>query len=165
MRYFPVKKLSNSSKRKHLTSRQASIIQLLAKSAPEPVTLSAISQKLEVSSRTVLRELDAVEHWLDENDFRFVRKPGVGLAIQEDADTLNLLQELLTVEQVQPSFSRKERRRQLLGMLLAAKEPIKSFVFRSQFQISEGTLSSDLDALEQWLRPLYQVRPRTQCSE
>ena len=155
MRYFPVKKLSNSSKRKHLTSRQASIIQLLAKSAPEPVTLSAISQKLEVSSRTVLRELDAVEHWLDENDFRFVRKPGVGLAIQEDADTLNLLQELLTVEQVQPSFSRKERRRQLLGMLLAAKEPIKSFVFRSQFQISEGTISSDLDALEQWLRPYH----------
>lgn len=155
MRYFLVKKLTNSSKRKHLTSRQAAIIQLLAKSAPEPVTLNALSQKLEVSSRTVLRELDAVEHWLDENDFRFLRKPGVGLAIQEDADTLALLQELLTVEQVQPSFSRKERRRQLLGMLLSAKEPIKSYVFRSQFQISEGTLSSDLDALEQWLRPYH----------
>lgn len=95
-----MKKLSNSNKRKHLTSRQASIIHLLAKSAPEPVTLSAISQKLEVSSRTILRELDAVEHWLDENDFHFLRKPGVGLAIQEDADTLSLLQELLTVEQV-----------------------------------------------------------------
>ena len=155
MRHFLVKKLSNSSKRKHLTSRQAAIIQLLAKSAPEPVTLGAISQKLEVSSRTVLRELDAVEHWLDENDFRFLRKPGVGLAIREEAETLSLLQELLTVEQVQPSFSRKERRRQLLGMLLSAKEPIKSFVFRSQFQISEGTLSSDLDALEQWLRPYH----------
>ena len=122
----------------------------MSRSAPEPVTLSAISQKLEVSTRTVLRELDAVEAWLDENDFQLIRKPGVGLAIQEPPETLAFLQELLTVEQVQPNFSRKERRRQILGTLLSTKEPIKSYVFRSRFQISEGTLSTDLDALEKW---------------
>ena len=148
-----MKKVIKTSKRNHLTSRQAGIIQLLAKSAPEPVTLNIISQKLEVSSRTVLRELDAVERWMDENDFHFLRKPGVGLVIEEPPETLNLLQELLTVEQVQPNYSRKERRKQLLGTLLASREPIKSYVFRSRFKVSEGTLSTDLDALEEWLRP------------
>ena len=86
-----MKKVANSNKRKRLTSRQASVIQILSRSAPEPVTLSAISQKLEVSTRTVLRELDAVEAWLDENDFQFIRKPGVGLAIQEPPETLAFL--------------------------------------------------------------------------
>ncbi len=152
-----MKKVKDSGRRKRLTSRQANVIQLLAKHAPEPVTLNAISQKLEVSSRTVLRELDAVERWMDENDFRFLRKPGVGLVIEEPPETLALLQELLTVEQVQPNYSRKERRRQLLGTLLASREPIKSYVFRSRFKVSEGTLSSDLDALEEWLKP-YRIQ-------
>jgi mannitol operon transcriptional antiterminator len=79
-----VKKDNSDNMRKRLTSRQAAIIQLLSKSAPEPVTLASISQKLEVSSRTVMRELDKVEQWLDENDFKFLRKPGVGLAILEE---------------------------------------------------------------------------------
>lgn len=140
-----------------LTSRQVSIIQMVTNTAPRPVTIGAISEKLGVSSRTVLRELPAIERWFEENDFSFVRKPGVGLSIQEDSDTIKLLQELLTVEQVQTTYSRQERRRQLLGELLCAKEPIKSYVFLSRFHISEGTLSNDLDALDEWLSN-YQIK-------
>lgn len=151
------KKIQKSERRQRLTSRQVLIIQTLSKQAPAPVTLNEISKKLEVSTRTVLRDLDDIERWFDENDFSLVRKPGVGLAIQEDKETIQLLQELLTVERVQPSYSRKERRRQILGELLCAKEPVKSYVFRSRFRISEGTLSSDLDALGEWLAT-YQIK-------
>lgn len=143
------------SGQQRLTSRQVSVIQILLKSAPEPVTLNIISQKLEVSTRTILRELDAIERWFDENDFHFIRKPGVGLSIQEDPETIKLLRELLTVERVQPTFSRKERRKQILGELLCAREPIKSYVFRSRFHISEGTLSNDLDELEKWFNTYH----------
>ncbi len=143
--------------RKGLSARQAAIIRCVVKCAPEPVTLNRIAGELEVSTRTILRELDSVEAWLEENDFHFVRKPGVGLAIQEDGESLRLISELLSVENVQPSFSRKERRRQILGELLCAKEPVKSYVFRSRFQISEGTLSTDLDDLDKWLAS-YQIR-------
>jgi mannitol operon transcriptional antiterminator len=150
------KKIQKLEGRQRLTSRQVLIIQMLAERAPASVTLSEISKKLEVSTRTILRELDDIERWFDENDFSFVRKPGVGLAVQEDEETIQLLQELLTVERIQPSYSRKERRRQILGELLCAKEPVKSYVFRSRFHISEGTLSSDLDALGEWLSN-YQI--------
>lgn len=148
---------SNTSFSHTLTARQREIVRILAKTAGNPVPVGAVSEKLNVSSRTVLRELPAIEHWLSENDFTFIRKPGVGLAIEEDPESIRLLEELLGLEQAPSALSQKERRRQILGELLFVREPIKSYVFLSRFQISEGTLGKDLDALDQWLSS-YQVR-------
>lgn len=140
-----------------LTSRQAALIRVLLQTGAEPVTVGEVAKQLDVSSRTVLRELREVEKWFRGNGVRFVRKPSVGLSVQEDERTLQLLRQLLDSEQVQVNSSRQERRRQLLGELLLAKEPIKSYVFLNRFQISEGTLSADLDALEEWLST-YDIR-------
>lgn len=140
-----------------LTARQRSIIDIIAKMNGNAVSISAISEKLGVSSRTVLRELPDIEKWFDENDFKFVRKPGVGLSIDEEPEDIQLIEELLNMEKVQTDRSKRERRRQLLGELLCAQEPIKSYVFLSRFQISQGTLTRDLDALDKWLST-YQIK-------
>lgn len=149
-------KYSKTSSSHTLTSRQRDIIRILSKTAGNPIPVGAVSEKLDVSSRTVLRELPAIEKWLDENDFTFIRKPGVGLSIEEDPESIKLLQELLDIGPSRPDYSQKERRRQILGELLFVREPVKSTVFLSRFQISEGTLARDLDALEEWLSS-YQV--------
>ncbi|MBO8434846.1 MAG: HTH domain-containing protein [Tyzzerella sp.] len=45
-----------------LTSRQKAIIQILTQfTATNPVTVSAISEKLKLSSRTILREMPKIE--------------------------------------------------------------------------------------------------------
>ena len=149
-------KYSKASSSHTLTSRQRDIVRILAKTAGSPIPVGAVSEKLGVSSRTVLRELPAIEDWLDENDFTFIRKPGVGLSIEEDPEAIRLLQELLEIGPSRPDYSQKERRRQILGELLFVREPVKSTVFLSRFQISEGTLAKDLDTLEEWLAS-YQV--------
>ncbi len=143
--------MSGSSKFRRLTSRQADMIRILIQSGTQPITISEVADRLGVSSRTVLRELPDIERWFKENDISFVRKPSVGLSLQEDEQKLVSLQAMIDSEKVQPGYSRKERRRQILGELLLAKEPVKSYAFVSRFQISEGTLSSDLDALAKWL--------------
>lgn len=142
---------TGSSSSRTLTARQRDIVRILTKTARNPVPVGAISEKLEVSSRTVLRELPAIEHWLDEHDFTLIRKPGVGLMIDEDPEAIKLLEELLGIEQSLMDYSQKERRRQILGELLYVREPVKSYVFLSRFHISEATLTKDLDALEEWL--------------
>ncbi len=144
-------------RRQVLTTRQKMIIQILVRMASEPVTVSAISEKLNVSSRTILREMPAVESWFRDNDFRFIRKPGVGLMIEENSDQLMLIRELLDMEDVIPVFSRQERRRHLLGELLSNTEPVKAYVYTSRYHVSEGTLYGDLDALGRWLSD-YQVK-------
>lgn len=140
-----------------LTSRQADIIRILLETGRQPVTVREVAKQLGFSSRTVLRELPAIERWFREHEIHFVRKPSVGLSIQEEHDTIQLLQSLLGRERILPAYTRQDRRRQILGELLFAREPMKSLIFLNRFQISEGTLSSDLDALEQWLSP-YQIR-------
>lgn len=140
-----------------LTSRQRSIIEIIARMSGKPVPIGAISEKLGISSRTVLRELPSIEQWMNENDFTFIRKPGVGLVIEEDPEAIELLEELLGLERVQVTYTQRERRRLILGELLFLREPVKSFVFLSRFHISEGTLTKDLDALDEWLST-YQIR-------
>ncbi len=134
-----------------LSRRQKSIIQLLIQMNAKPLTVSAISEKIGVSSRTILREMPVIEKWMTDNDFHFVRKPGVGLSIAENPENLQLIRELLDVEQILPMYSRQERRRQILGELFFSPEPIKAYSFTSSYHISEGTLYEDLDALDLWL--------------
>ena len=64
----------NKKEKQSLSKRQKEIIRTLVQMKGRPVTTAAISEKLSVSNRTVLRELPSVEKWLDENDFHFVRK-------------------------------------------------------------------------------------------
>lgn len=140
-------------KSKKLNSRQKEIIQILTKSTvTSPITIAAIAEKLSLSSRTVLREMPKIEAWLEENEFKFIKKPGVGLVIDEDLENQKLILELLEIEKIHKEYSREERKKIIANELLIAKEPIKLFYFTSHLKVSEGTLSNDLDSIEKWLQ-------------
>lgn len=139
--------------KKKLTSRQKSIIQILVKSTiNNPVTILKIAEKLELSSRTVLREMPKVEEWLHENEFKFIKKPGVGLVIDENLESRQFILELLDMENVEKDYSKEQRKKMILIELLSAKEPLKLFYFTSKLNVSEGTISNDLDNVEDWLK-------------
>lgn len=139
-------------KNNKLNSRQKEIIKILTKSTiNSPITTSMIAKELSLSSRTVLREMPKIEEWLDENEFKFIKKPGVGLIIDENVDNQQLILELLEVEKIKKEYSKEERKKIIVGELLTAKEPLKLFYFTSQLKVSEGTLSGDLDNIAKWL--------------
>ena len=61
------------SKKSGLTKRQKEIIQILAQfTADHPITVQTISEKLNLSSRTILREMPGIDAWFEENDFHLV---------------------------------------------------------------------------------------------
>ena len=141
------------SEKSGLTSRQKAIIQILTQfTATNPVTVSAISEKLKLSSRTILREMPKIEKWLSQNEFKFIRKPGVGLVLDENLENQKYILELLEVENIENDYSKEERRKLILVELLSNKEPLKALYFKSKFKISEGTLNSDLEFLNEWLK-------------
>ncbi|MDO4941666.1 MAG: BglG family transcription antiterminator [Lachnospiraceae bacterium] len=141
------------SKESGLTKRQKTIIQMLAQfTFSNPVTVQVISEKLKLSSRTILRELPKIENWMEENDFHMVRKPRVGIYIDEDAANRALILELVKADRTKNSAMDKEERLCYIEHeILAAQEPLKFFYFTSKFGISEGTLSSDLEEVEKWM--------------
>ena len=74
-------------KRKKISSRQKEIILLLAQNTSnKPITISEVAKELNISTRTVLRDMTKIESWLDENDFKFIKKPGVGIYIIKPFD-------------------------------------------------------------------------------
>ena len=137
-----------------LTPRADKIIRILLRFSPDsPVTIGIISEELGISDRSVQRELPTVEKWMKHNGFCFVRKRSVGLLIDETPERLAELSTLLDEKDTNssaPADNRPERLTLLCHDLLLAEEPIKSYYFTEKFEISEGTLTADLNQLEVW---------------
>lgn len=137
---------------KKITSRQKDIIQMIAENnSDKAITVSQIASKLDLSTRTVLRDMCSIENWLEENDFRFIKKPGIGLMLNENLENKKYIIELLHEEGVSKEYSKKERKILILSKLLTSKEPLKSYYFIKLLKISEGTLNNDFAIVSDWL--------------
>lgn len=136
-----------------ITLRERDIIMSIIESDKyNPITINAIAEKIDVSSRTVLRTIPYIEKFLKANGFNFVKKPGVGLILKETQEGKKKLLELVNSQFLIEDYSPKQRGLFILCELLLAKEPIKLYYFTSILNVSEGTLSNDLDKLEDWIR-------------
>lgn len=140
-------------KKEKLTLRQKKIIEILIYEENNmPLTISHVSDKLKVSRRTILREMPYVEKWLKDNNFKFIKKPGIGLKLDEDYEEKKRLLNILEKEDFKKIFSKDERRKIILDELLKSNIPLKKYYFTSLLNISEGTLTSDLYELEAYLK-------------
>ncbi len=139
-------------KKQKLSKRQKTIVQMLARfTSSNPVTVQVISEKLNLSSRTILRDLPTIEKWMMENDFHLIKKPRVGIYLDESQEQRDLILELIEADKTKESNLAKEERLYLLKKeILGSEEPLKYFYFTSKFGVSEGTLSTDLDEVEAW---------------
>lgn len=148
-----------------LTQRAEDIIRILIRFPQDhPVTTAIISEELDISSRSIQRELPGVEQWLAANGYHFVRKRSVGLILDEPDERK---QELLTLLEDHKSDcitvdNKQDRKTMLRHQILFAVEPIKSYSFTNQFGISEGTLTSDLNQLEPWFEKYHLKLTRRQ---
>ena len=120
--------------REELSANARKLIEQLLSLPQGWVTAAALAESIGVSRRTVLRELPAVEQWMQAAGAHFVRNPGKGLLLDEAP----------------------ERRQQLLTRLLSEQEPCKTAALARELGVSESTLSADLDELETKLHP-YRV--------
>lgn len=138
---------------KKITSRQKDIIQMIAENhSDRPITISQIAGRLDLSTRTVLRDMSSIEQWLEQNDFQFIKKPGKGLILDESLENKKYIIELLYEEKVAREYSKKERKILILSKLLTAKEPLKSYYFIKLLKVSEGTLNNDFEVVSDWLK-------------
>ncbi len=52
-----------------------------------------------------------IERWLSENEFKFIRKPGVGLVLDESLENQKKILKLLDVEVIRKVYSKEQRRK------------------------------------------------------
>lgn len=141
--------------REELSANARKLIEQLLSLPQGWVTAAALAESIGVSRRTVLRELPAVEQWMQAAGAHFVRNPGKGLLLDEASERRDALRTQLNSGD-RKELSRAERRQQLLTRLLSEQEPCKTAVLARALGVSESTLSADLDELETKLHP-YRV--------
>ena len=111
-----------------------------------------LAESISVSRRTVLRELPSVEQWIAAAGYRFVSQSrGQGLLLDEPPARREQMRALLNGSTVYAELPRRQRRQKLLGMLLQAREPMKTAALARELLVSESTLAADLDEIGQWV--------------
>lgn len=130
-----------------MTARSQKIIGILTEMEGF-IPISQIADRLEVSARTIIRELKGVELWLSERKVSLLSKPGQGILLDVDAAGMQSIREALRLQESVGEYSPRERQAYILVELLNASEPLKLYCFTSALNVSEGTISNDLDKIE-----------------
>lgn len=141
-----------------LTQRAEDIIRILIRFPQDnPVTTAIISEELNISSRSIQRELPGVEQWLAAEGYHFVRKRSVGLLLDEPDSRKRELLALLDLSKSTAVTVDDRRDRQIIlrHEILFAAEPVKSYYFTDKLGISDGTLTNDLNQLERWFETYH----------
>lgn len=132
-----------------LSAREIQVIEVLLRQ-PEGLTAGGIASRLGVSARTVHRDLQPASEFLGSRGLTLVKQSGRGLRVEGTAEareqTLEALREAGT-SVLTPEGRRLSLRRTLLGV----DEPIKLRALASGSKVSVGTVSRDLDEVEDWL--------------
>jgi mannitol operon transcriptional antiterminator len=133
-----------------LSPRLFRLLELLARSG-DPVKVDDLSAALGASRRTIFRELENADPVLSAFQAALVSVPGRGISFSGSGGTRQKLLEALAEYRPQP-VSKKERLLRLLIELIAHSGEIqKLYYYASSLEVSESTVSSDLDELEAWL--------------
>jgi mannitol operon transcriptional antiterminator len=114
------------------------------------VTISAIAKELGVSTKTILRELYEVEQWLVSKGCSLSKKTGAGIKVNGSIDRKTIILNILQGEKEENLYSPKERQIVIVSELLQNQEAVKLYNFTKILKVTEGTISNDLDKVEQW---------------
>ncbi|MEK0315450.1 BglG family transcription antiterminator [Cohnella sp. 56] len=132
-----------------VSNRTRRILELLLRSGRE-MTAAELAAGLQVSSRTVHRELGAVEDLLAGQAVSLVKKSGSGIALQGDEAALARLGQVVGSSE-EAEFSPDERQIYLLCLLLREREPVKQFALAHELKVTVQTIGSDLEELAGWV--------------
>nr|WP_209462544.1 BglG family transcription antiterminator [Virgibacillus natechei] len=144
----------------YIAGRERKVIELLIK-YPEGITVKELGAELEVSTRTIHRDLKNSEKTLFDYNLELAKKAGVGVRIIGDSQDLQQLEMALT-KMPSLEFTPNERQAVILSALLETNEPIKLYALASELGVTVATISHDLDELEEPLTShhLFLIRKR-----
>jgi len=131
--------------------RIKNILQIICNES-DYVTISKIAKRLDVSGRTVLREIPEVEKILKQNGTYLDKKTGVGIKVIGTMEEKQIVINLLSEEKNETIYSPLERKNIIISELLQNQEPVKLYNFTKTLKVTEATISNDLEKTDEWFR-------------
>ncbi|SDN85158.1 BglG family transcription antiterminator [Alkalicoccus daliensis] len=121
---------------------------------PEGVTVSNIASAIDVSERTIHRDLASFDSLLQPYELFLEKKAGQGVRLTGSSSQLSQFQ--ADLHQARHFDFLPEQRQLLLSYkLLTSSEPVKLQALASDLHITNATVSSDLDKVTEWLESYH----------
>ncbi|PGM59058.1 BglG family transcription antiterminator [Bacillus sp. AFS053548] len=133
----------------YISAREREIINLLLDHS-NGINVQEIAVNLNVSSRTVQRELKGVESIASAHNLSLRKVLGVGMHIEGTPEQKNELQ--IAILKSGQEFTQKERQELILCSLLKEPESIKLSSLANDLHVTVATVSNDLNKVEEWLK-------------
>lgn len=130
--------------------REKRILLFLLNSA-HPLTTEQLAQEIDVSKRTIQREIDVLQSYLELWNCTIEKKKNIGLRIKGNLDDIQQLRSELVCGHEIDGCDIHQRRVFILYELLRDRSPKKRIYFAHQFHVSESTIGSDMDAIQEWM--------------
>lgn len=96
--------------------------------------------------------MPAVERWLAKRGCKLEKKAGVGIRVEGSPEDRNKIINLLAEEKEEKVYTPKERQTIICSELLQSRDPVKLYAFTKTLNVTESTISNDLDKVEEWLK-------------
>ena len=133
-----------------LTARMRAILSVLL-TADGYVPAERIASALDVSARTITREMHGLEMALMPYGITLLRRTGAGFMLTGDKADLTRLRTQISKTNVRGELTPDQRRSILVTRLLMADEPLKLFALARILDVTDSTVSHDLDRLQPFL--------------
>ncbi|NLH64169.1 MAG: HTH domain-containing protein [Erysipelotrichaceae bacterium] len=121
------------------------------------ITEQEIGNSLNLSKRTVQRELKGLETDLQQDDIKLKRNRGTGLSLDGKEENLKKLENQVSNDKELDVTDKEKRRKYLLFELLKDRMPHKLYYFARQTGVSETTITGDMEKLAPWLEENHLV--------
>ncbi|MFC5772847.1 BglG family transcription antiterminator [Ectobacillus antri] len=133
-----------------ITSREKAIIELIIKTSGKHSVFS-IATFLNVSVRTIQRDLKTIEKILREFELHLIRNTNEGLSIEgKNEGIFRLIQQLTDIQPIDQTPN--ERKLLLLLALFQETSSYKIQILANELGVSIATLTAYLEELTEWLR-------------
>ncbi|WP_205137061.1 BglG family transcription antiterminator [Virgibacillus halotolerans] len=137
----------------YIPGRERKVIELLLHADAE-MTVKEVAGKLEVSERTIHRDLKSIEKVIAPYQLELIKKAGVGLRmIGKNTNKQQLELALSSASFVE--FTPEERQAIMLSTLFETNEPIKLFTLADELKVTIATVSNDLTQIEETLADFH----------
>lgn len=130
----------------YISGRERRILEELL-AHPDGLTVESMAQTLDVSTRTIHRDLKIVEDILTSYDLALDKKSGVGIHITGAKEAKAKLDLALT-QVAFTDYTPEERQAIILTTLLETNGSTKLIVLANELNVTVATVSNDLDKVE-----------------
>jgi mannitol operon transcriptional antiterminator len=116
------------------------------------ISVKKLADEIKVSKRTVQRELEFVGSSLNKYHVSLQTKTGIGIWLEGEDEDKHKLFTMLQEDDVMDSGDKDDRRKRLILEILKDRTPKKLYYYANIFDVSEATISNDMEAIEGWFK-------------